>query len=431
MTKGHLQTVPFNGVDSLMRGLDEPNRPQTIELEVALVERLEEQRLRDAVTTAASRHPFARVRQVRSKIFDLDYIWEIDDALRTDPVKVCVCTAPGEVDVTRDAFFSKRIELDAAAPFRVLLIHEEAGDRVMLSANHTAFDGIGSIRLLQSISRAYAGQEDPLSPVDPIAARDILEHQVPRSSRRGAAINAPSLKLPVRPTRLASARSRPAAGFGILHFELEPAQAAPPDYATINDVLVAALHCTIENWNRSHGVASGRVTTMMPVNQRPKAWRSDVVANLVLPGQVQSTPAERAQPQSLLAAVAAQTNQIKTEGVASATGVRGTARLPVMVRGLLPHLVDAVADWTADTAVLTNLGRVEDPPWFGGKGRGLWFGAPPRAPVNLTVGAATAGDRLGMSLRWCKPALSRVDARTFADEFLASLIAVRATDSCN
>ena len=114
---------------------------------------------------------------------------------------------------------------------------------------------------------------------------------------------------------------------------------------------------------------------MMPVNQRPPAWRGEVLANLVLPGRVESRPAERASPRELLAAVVAQTTHIKTHGVSGTTDPV-PRRTPVLLRRLLPHLIDAASDRMADTAVLSNLGRVENPPWFGAKGTGLWFSPP-------------------------------------------------------
>ena len=62
--------VPFNGADSLMRALDEPGRPQTIELEVALADILDDDRLVDAVTTAAVVHPTARAHQLAARPLD-------------------------------------------------------------------------------------------------------------------------------------------------------------------------------------------------------------------------------------------------------------------------------------------------------------------------------------------------------------------------
>ena len=151
------RTTPFSGVDGLMRALDEPRRPQTIQLEVALTERLDEERLRRSATEAAGRHPMARARQRSASPFDLNDTWEIVDGLQADPVEVCTTAGPAELDAARDAFYSRHIDLTTGPPFRVLLVHEADGaDRVMLSVTHVAFDGIGSLRLLQSMSRLYA-----------------------------------------------------------------------------------------------------------------------------------------------------------------------------------------------------------------------------------------------------------------------------------
>lgn len=422
-------TIPFNGVDGMMRGLDEPRRPQTIELEVAVGDRLVDQRLREAVAIAADRHPMAKARQLPARPFDLNYAWTIDDALGVDPVQVRDTRGSAEVESIREDFFSRHVPLDAAPPFRVLLVHEDDGDRVMVSVNHAAFDGVGAIRLLQSISRAYAGEDDPLPDVDPIAVRGMLDEKDRKGAGRAGGVGSSSLTLAPRPARLAADAATGSPGFGVLHLDLDVAEVAPPSGATVNDVLMAAVHWTVERWNASHGAPCDRVAVMMPVNQRPERWRSEVLVNLVTAARVVSAPADRVRPHRLLQAVAAQTRAIKADGGGGAGDMSRTSQTPVLLRRLLPHVVDAVADQVADTAVLSNLGRVVDPPWFGGTGRGLWFGPPPRDPVILTVGAATADDRLGVSLRWCRSALSRDAARDFGDSFVASLATVRASNA--
>ncbi|MBA2624075.1 MAG: hypothetical protein H0U89_00460 [Acidimicrobiia bacterium] len=422
--------VPFNGVDSLMLGLDDPQRPQTIELEVGTTVRLVDRRLRKAVATAVGRHPMARAHQRPAKPFDLNDSWEIDDGVVADPVETCVVGNRTEVGPIREAFSSGHVALDAAPPFRLLVIHAPDGDRVLLSVNHAAFDGIGAIRLLQSISRAYAGQDDPLPDVDPLAVRGLLDEDrpraVPSAARETRTPRGPAAR---RPARLAASAPGAPPGFGIVHLDLDVAEATPPAGATVNDVLVAALHLTVEQWNRSQGAACDRVSVMMPVNRRPEAWRSEVLVNLVLAVQVVSTPAERADPQGLLEAVTLQTRAVKVDGVGASSGMARTSRTPVLLRRLLPLAIDAVADRMADTAVLSNLGRVVDPPWFGGDGGGLWFSPPPRHPVILAIGAATTDDRLGISLRWCRSALTPDAAREICDLFLASIRSVRAPGS--
>ncbi len=419
-------TVPFNGVDSLMRGLDEPRRPQTIELEVAISGRLDDRRVRRAVALAVGRHPMARARQLPAKPLDLNDAWQITDGLPTDPVEVADADAAVEVSTMRDRFLSAHVDLGTAPPFRLLVVHEGAGDRVMLSVNHAAFDGVGALRLLQSISRAYAGQDDPLPDVDPLGVRQLLDGDSSDHQRRGVRSPRPSAGAPAR---LARSSSGGGPGFGVLHLDLDVAAAAPPPGTTVNDVLMAALHLAVAGWNASHGAPCGRVSIMMPVNRRPAAWRGEVLANLVLSAQVASTPADRARPERLVEVVAAQTQAIKSGGVGGSAALAKTSRTPVVLRRLLPHVIDAVSEHTADTTVLSNLGSVDDPPWFGERGRGLWFGPPPRLPVICTFGAASTDGRLGISLRWCRSALSTSAAAELGDAFTDALDAVGGTRS--
>jgi len=421
-------------VDGLMHALDEPRRPQTIELEVALSGRLDDQRLRHAVAAAAGRHPMARARMLPAQPFDAGFSWEIAGTLPRDPVEVRTITSPIELDRVRNAFYSRHIDVEGGPPFGLLVVHEDGdGDRVMLSVNHSAFDGVGSLRLLQSISRCYIGEADPLPDLDALEARALLDAgdlqrgrrgPAPARGRPGPARGAPAARPPTflrqRPARLASISSKTAEGFGILHLELDSSSAAAHGDATVNDVLLAALHMAIETWNRSKGAPCERVTLMMPVNQRPGAWRGEVVANLVLPASIESTRADRSRATGLVRAIAAQTRHIKQHGV-DGTPNPVPRRTPVVLRRLLPHLIDVGADQMADTAVLSNLGRVEDPPWFGQSGRGLWFGPPPRRPVILTVGAATVDSRLWISLRWCNGSFSEPAARDFAETLVGSL----------
>lgn len=48
---------------------------------------------------------------------------------------------------------------------------------------------------------------------------------------------------------------------------------------TINDVLVAALHLTVQFWNTKHGMPTDRIGVQIPVNVRPadRSWMSSVI----------------------------------------------------------------------------------------------------------------------------------------------------------
>jgi NRPS condensation-like uncharacterized protein len=67
------------------------------------------------------------------------------------------------------------------------------------------------------------------------------------------------------------------------------------------------------------------------------------------------------------------------------------------------------------TAVLSNLGKVEEPLSFGRAGRAsdLWFSPPCPMPGCLGVGAVTYADQLFLSLRYARELLSPPAAAAF------------------
>lgn len=407
------RVLAFSDVDAIMRVLDEPRRPQTIELELELASAsaLDERRLRDAVERAAKRHPMARARQLPAGPLAPNDRWTILDHLGGDVVEV---DAAGADDgAARDRFFSRHIDVTTSPPFRCLLLRKPgSADRFLLSVCHVAFDGVGALRLLRSISRAYTGDDDPVPTVDPEQARRLVESRAKRSAASASARRSPA--------QLTSSRADGGTTFGILHVDLDADAVRRIGDASINDVLLAGAHLAAASWIRSQGAAPDEIAFMMPVNERPPDWRDDVVANLVQSATITSAARDRLDNGTLLAAIASQTGRIKQDGVVPSVPAIPN-RTPIAVRRLLPRLVDLAASSTAVTGVVSNLGVVPDVSWFGSPARGLWFSPPPRRPVVLTIGAVSTPQHLGLSLRWCNDAFSRDDAEGFASMLLESL----------
>lgn len=63
----------------------------------------------------------------------------------------------GEV---RSRFYARAPELHRSPVFAVAVVRETVGDRLLLNFHHAAFDGMGGLRLLLSLARAYAGEPD-------------------------------------------------------------------------------------------------------------------------------------------------------------------------------------------------------------------------------------------------------------------------------
>lgn len=190
------------------------------------------------------------------------------------------------------------------------------------------------------------------------------------------------------------------------------------DDATANDVLLGALGVAIRRWNADHGAGGGRIALMMPVNLRPKEWRFDVLGNFASYVTVHLADDEQDDLRSAIAATAERTRRIKKDGIAGLIVdlLQVPTALPTGVKRRLQELIPLTGDRVVDTAVLSNLGRLEGVPQLGeetGRVRAVWFSPPGRMPLGASVGVATLGDELFVTLRYRRALFDEVAAAEF------------------
>lgn len=426
--------LPFTVIDEVVHLLDTPAEPWSIELEMQVSGRLDELRLRRAVAQALARHPMARARMWPARGSDRHYYWEVTAWPDLDPFQVVHCGDDLALAEAREQLQSRSVPLGESPPLRVLLAHHAGGDVVMLNVHHTAFDGIGTLRLLRSIAGAYAGEHDRQPEVDLSGARDLRRQLAAPNIRtrverwRLLAGELPDLVVP--PARLAREQGVDRVGYGFQHRSLSAqhsaALAAGGHGVTLNDLLLAALHATAEAWNAEHGTPCRRIGVLVPVNLRPMQWRQEVATNFVLLTRILTTRQDRQDTTRLLEAMAAQTARIKKwgGGAALVEVLGGLSGLPVWAKRVLAPMLRLAARRMACTAVLTNLGTIKETPSFGRDGGapvGLWFSSPTQLPCSVSVGALTLDDRLHLSFRYRHPVFGPDAARRFADCYLVEL----------
>lgn len=431
---GGTRLVPFNVVDEVVHLLDRDADPWSIELEARVHGRLDEARLRAAVHDALRRHPMARARKAASRRSRNRDCWEIPTDVDIDPLSTVDCPDEATVSATRAALQSRSVPLSQSPPLRMWLVRAPDGDVVMLNVNHAATDGFGAVRILQSVARAYTGEDDPLPEFDFLAERSLTGQLtgagISTRLRRRLALAERLRDLVAPPARLASDHGRDEPGYGLRHVRLDPQQTqslVELDHAgSVNDVLLAALHLAVGVWNHRHETPCRRVSVLVPANLRPPRWRQEMVGNFSLPARVSTSRTQRATPAKALAAVTAQTRRKKRSGI-------GTAFLEVLSRSwLLPlgakqalvDMIHVLGDRFVDTAILSNLGRMEEPPVFGTEADDaaeLWFSAPARMPLGLSVGGVTVANRLHLSFRYRRPQFDDDAAARFVDCYLTQL----------
>ena len=202
--------------------------------------------------------------------------------------------------------------------------------------------------------------------------------------------------------------------------EVEQIVALRQDGATVNDVLLGGLATTVNRWNEQHGASGGTIYLMMPINLRPAAWRQEIVGNFASYVSVRVDSGHETTLDAAIQAAAASTQRIKDGGIAGLIiDLFGAPTLlPTAIKRRMQDLLPLTGNVLVDTAVLSNLGRIDNVPHLGNAGtvRELWFSPPGRMPLGASFGAATLDGRLLITLRYRHALL---DA-TAADQFLTA-----------
>jgi NRPS condensation-like uncharacterized protein len=423
-----VHTARLNVLDELYLHLDREEEPWSVHVEIRAEGRIDPAQLKDATSAAARKHPLARARLARSHGMDVRYQWEIADELEDIDLEE---VSGVELSGARERFLSRTPSLERFGPFALLLGHDPGGDVVVLNLHHAAGDGLAALRLLASIVRAYGGEHDPLPAVDPLEVRGVLGMAAAGSVRERIARGRATLDYLARgisaPARIEprGAADRPGYGFELLAFEREElAQVAQlrAGGATVNDVLLGALAVTVHRWNQR----DEPVYLMMPINLRPPEWRLEVVGNFASYVSVRLGAGDHGTLPEAMRAAAQATRRIKEGGVAGliVEMFAPPTMLPTALKQRMADLIPLTGNRVVDTAVLSNLGRIESVPRLGGAGavREVWFSPPGRMPLGASFGVATLDGRLFVTLRYRHALFGAAAAGEFGALFRRTLL---------
>jgi NRPS condensation-like uncharacterized protein len=427
--------TPLNVLDELYLNLDRAAEPWTTHYEVHVWSHLDTDRLADAIAVAAARHPFARARLASWRFQDRSYFWEIADRLDEPPLKVTVCDNDDALAQERERLFSTSPSLATAPPFAIVLARCGERDVLLVNLHHAVADGVSAARLVLSIMRAYAGEDDPLPPVDPLAVHDVRALAAARSTteqsaRRQALVADAAWRSLMQTARVAreGGDDRPAYGFELFALSADESHTVfhgHPQGTAVNDLLLAALAVAIDRWNAEHGRRAGPIALSMPINLRPEAWRFEIVSNFASWVTVWVRPEPGEDLGSIATRVATTTRAIKRDGLG------GSAVDLLTIQGNLTiaakrwlHCVKAFSnEIVVDTASLSNFGRLEPlPASFAGIDAAVWAAPPSQMPLGVGIGAVTVGDRLYVGMRYRHAQFDPAAARRFMDLYRAVLL---------
>lgn len=436
---GGRSQLPFTLLDEGLLHFQDARAQWNVQFELHTRHHLDEEAFHAAVLAACRRHPLTRARIAPWKKTDRSYIWDIGEECDVDPVHVLDCPDELALEQLREEFYLQEIPLGAAPGLRVILARRSVGDQILLNTSHLVADGVGALRLMQSIARAYRGEPDPPDPVALDEARDLGAGLAPKSRSEKWARQLEGLRR-VRdaidaPTRIAEVGSRETEDFGFLRRAVDIGEQSTPALlrresgTTVNDVLIAALNLAVQKWNGQHGAECGRIGVQMPVNVRPAERFWEVVSNITSMVTVSTSPEDRADLATASAAVAAQTDELSRGDRAKGLYdlLVATRKAPIALKRAAPKLLPHLGDRFLETAMLSNLGRIPDLPRFephedpAGEPPEVWFSPPCDPACTVAIGVATVGDRLNLVTRYRYDQFDVVAAGQFTDLLLAQL----------
>lgn len=339
------------------------------------------------------------------------------------------CPDDESMDQARVELLAQPAAMTDWPPLRVVLAHRPGGDVVLLNLNHAAGDGFSALRTIEAIAGAYAGQAG--EPMEFLAASGIPVR--PASASVSAVVawwRAIVERLRDRlshPARLAPDNPIDEDGYGFhfvrLSVEDTRRMASVHRQGTARNVLLAGLHLAIGEWNLAHGTPGRRVGVLVPVDLRPPGWRRDLVGNFCVTARVSTSRRHRSGYRAAFKAITAQKTRNKRfrTGVALLAALERTGLLPLWAKQSLVVLQPLTRNREVDTAMLADVGWMDDPPAFGagaGETTEVWFSLPARTPQCLCLGVVAVGGRLHLTLRYPRRLFDAAAAGRFADSYV-------------
>ncbi len=413
---------------------DRTDEPATMHFELRVSGSFDEGKLRGAIAAAIATHPMSQVRLIARRFALRAPLWELSDPCIADTLVTIDCPDDRAMTAIRDDFYSLPVDLQAAPALVVLLVRRPAGDSLLFKIHHSIMDGIGALRWINSVARAYTGKPDPVPAVDPIAVRDLRAHF---GSDAATAPVAPPEKEPIMAVaQVAGPREAGAPGYGIRLASLSPDQCARLDPcrfgadATLNDLLLAALHLTIASWNAGRDEPCERISILVPANLRPLAWNHEVVANLAIVDRNRTSAEDRSTPERLMAAVTGQMRRMRAGNEFARFLGRPRWQCWAIANIVLPLIlykpwaVPGLIKGAVDTILFANLGRIERRvSGFGEAGEltEFWVSPPVSMPMGIGLDAAILRGRLHLTLRHRLAMFGSQDAENFLESFVTTL----------
>jgi len=441
------KTIPVSMIEESVYHIEQKHDSWNVQAEVETTETVDIDKLHDAARRACRDHPVVGARMKEASMADSQYVWEVPEEDEIDEIEFPITVyEDGEIDLeaAQNEVYFEKFDLSGEYPLRATVIRGagiDGGDRLLISLNHAAVDGVGTLQFTWAVCRAYQGKE-PMAPgVTFEESRKWFDDIEPSSILDGLDFVNDSIDIVDKvtrqlantvdePARIAADRedSDPDWGWRFTRRELDEDVTDKvvndrPEDISVNDVFLVGQHLAIERWNDEHGKTAGKISTMMPINIRPKEHFYEVAGMYTMFESIHTRKKHRRNPLKAAREVSEQTAKVKQRDRASAPYKLMRMfpdEVPLGIKRELPELLRGPGQRIWDTAMLTNVGKVpvmpslsgpdgEERPWFTPP---VWKGTPVGIAVATYAGTPT------FTIRHRRDVLGQDAAEQFTDCFL-------------
>ena len=436
--RNRLPRRAFTAPDELTCYFASPAEPSNIHLEMRIPGRLEPHAFRLAAIAALASNPQASSRRAAHRLLSAHYAWEHPARIDVDPVAFTTFSDAAELAAKRIDLISQSPSIDVSPPAQLLVASGPDCDHVLLNAHHATMDGLSWLELLRDIGRRYRASTglDRYSSATAGSITTTWDGSPVADPNPARALVRRARLLPRRRARIAAERGGQR-GYG-LHLTLLPGIPAVRPFegggkATLNEALITALITAIRRWNEQHGQPARPVRITVPFNARQPGDLQAAGNHSRLVTITAVPPQPGAAIDGLMHDVASQARAARQRpGPQLGRTSRSLAAIwcPTGVKRLVVRLaLRTVGPVICDTAMLTNLGNVSDPPDFGQAAPvTMAFSAQAQLPRGLTVGVITAGGQLQLTLRYNRALFDESAADKFVAGFVTALGEVSQSD---
>ena len=417
-------SIPLTMWDELGLHFDFSDEPNTIYAECVIEGSVNFSKLKTSLDNLSKEYPLLRSKLIKMDKSRQKYYWQ-RCSIDSNPNKVIF---HGIVDWENYANLLERITSERLDPyvsiFKIHLLTVNDKSHIILHAHHSAFDGKSLVDMLCLLSSSYKGAK--LRTPAP-TVKQMKDKFTSSTTSKTPIVKRRSKYLPFinKITRIESLNEKKQPGYKIVKAKLDIAflksfRNSLDIKLTINDLLLCAIMCAVDEWNITLGKSTYATVITMPIDIR-ESYTKAMFGNYTVAIPIGTTKSERSDQNSLFQSIFEQTSDFKIMASTPFSEKLDMflSKPPLLQMVLLAHRL--LGSRLVHTTIFSNLGKLDISELFGSNVSEFYFSTSARMPRGVAIGATGIKETLYLALRFRPRLFDEVSANTFLDLIVNNL----------